>query len=112
MIHLSGFSHKDEANPDGDIEIQFTGLRPGEKFYEELLIGDNTLPTSHSRIMRAAEHALGWDELEPLLFELEAAVKAEDSDAIRALLKKAVPEFNPQSENGDVLMERDESVVH
>lgn len=111
MIHLSGFSHKDEAKPDGDIEIQFTGLRQGEKLYEELLIGDNTLPTSHSRIMRAAEHTLRWDELEPLLFELEAAVKAENSDAIRALLKKAVPEFNPQSENGDVLKERDEPVV-
>lgn len=106
MIHLSGFSHKDESNPDGDIEIQFSGLRPGEKLYEELLIGDNTLPTSHSRIMRASEHALRWDELEPLLFELEAAVKAENSDAIRVLLKKAVPEFEPQCENGDVLRER------
>lgn len=97
MIHLSGFSYKDAANPDGDIEIQFTGLRPGEKLYEELLIGDNTLPTSHQRIMRAAEHALTWKELEPLLFELEAAVKAENSEAIRALLKKAVPEFNLQT---------------
>jgi FlaA1/EpsC-like NDP-sugar epimerase len=97
MIHLSGFSHKDDENPDGDIEIRFLGLRPGEKLYEELLIGDNTLPTSHSRIMRASEHALRWDELEPLLFELEAAVKAENSDAIRLLLKKAVPEFNPLS---------------
>lgn len=103
MIHLSGFSHKDEANPDGDIEIRFTGLRPGEKLYEELLIGDNTLPTSHTRMLRAAEHALSWEELEPLLSELEVAVKNEDNDAIRALLKKAVPEFNPQSENGDVL---------
>ncbi len=104
MIHLSGFSHKDESNPDGDIEIEFSGLRPGEKLYEELLIGDNTLPTSHARIMRASEHALRWDELEPLLFELEAAVKSENSEAIRSLLKKAVPEFNPQSENGDILL--------
>lgn len=111
MIHLSGFSHKDEDNPGGDIEIQFTGLRPGEKLYEELLIGDNTFPTSHTRIMRAAEHTLSWAELEPLLFELEAAIKAENSDAIRALLKKAVPEFNPQSENGDVLKERDGPVL-
>ncbi len=98
MIHLSGFSYKDETNPAGDIEIRFTGLRPGEKLYEELLIGDNTLPTSHQRIMRAAEHALTWEELEPLLFELEAAVKAEDAEAIRALLKRAVPEFCPQVE--------------
>jgi len=103
MIRLSGFSHKDQDNPDGDIEIQFTGLRPGEKLYEELLIGDNTFPTSHSGIMRATEYALSWEELEPLLFELEAAVKAEDSDAIRFLLKKAVPEFSPELENGDVL---------
>lgn len=96
MIHLSGFSHKDEANLGGDIEIRFTGLRPGEKLYEELLIGDNTLPTSHERIMRAAEHALTLAELEPLLFELEAAVKAENAEEIRVLLKKAVPEFVPQ----------------
>ena len=106
MIHLSGFSLKDESNPDGDIEIQFSGLRPGEKLYEELLIGENTLPTFHPRIMRASEYALRWDELELLLVELEAAVKAENSDAIRSLLKKAVPEFEPQSENGDVLRER------
>lgn len=56
--------------------------------------------------MRASEHALRWGELEPLLFELEAAVKTENSDAIRSLLKKAVPEFEPQCENGDVLRER------
>ena len=105
MIHLSGFSLKDESNPDGDIEIQYTGLRPGEKMYEELLIGSNNLATSHSCIMRAAEHALRWEELEPFLFELEAAIKAENSDAIRSLLKKAVPEFIPQSENGDVLLD-------
>lgn len=103
MINLSGFTHVDQENPDGDIEIRFTGLRPGEKLYEELLIGDNTLPTPHSRIMRAAEHALRWEELEPLLFELEAAIKADNSDIVRALLQRAVPEFKPQSENGDVL---------
>lgn len=103
MIHLSGLSHKDEINPTGDVEIRFCGLRPGEKLYEELLIGDNTLPTSHARIMRASEHALRWDELQPLLLELETAVQAENSDAIRSLLKKAVPEFEPQSANRDVL---------
>lgn len=103
MIHLSGFSHKDEKNPDGDIEIQFTGLRPGEKLYEELLIGNNTLPTSHKSIMRAEEHALIWEELEPLLFELEAAVKAENSDAILVLLKKSVAEFNHESGNSGLL---------
>lgn len=105
VIHLSGFSHKDETNPNGDIDIQFSGLRPGEKLYEELLIGDNTLPTSDSRIMRAVEHALSWEALEPLLFELEAAIKADNSDAVRDLLKKVVPEFKPQSDNRDILKE-------
>ena len=104
MIHLSGFSLKDESNPDGDIEIKFTGLRPGEKLYEELTIGENTMPTSNSRIMRATEHALRWEELEPLLFELEAAVKTENNYAIRLLLKKAVPEFNHHSLKGDILL--------
>lgn len=108
MIHLSGLTHKNESNPKGDIEIQFTGLRLGEKLYEELLIGDNTLPTTHARIMRAAEHALTWSELEPLLFELEAAIRAEDGNMIRALLKKAVPEFNPQSENDGLHNEQNE----
>lgn len=99
MIHLSGFSHKDETNPDGDIEIKFTGLRPGEKLYEELLIGDNTLSTAHPRIMRAAEHALTWEELEPLLHKLEDAIRSEDNDAIKLLLKTTVPEFTPKYDN-------------
>lgn len=96
MIHLSGLSLKDKDNPYGDIGIEFTGLRPGEKLYEELLIGDNTQSTSHARIMRATEHALSWMELEPILFELEAAIRADNCESIRTLLKKAVPEFNPQ----------------
>ncbi len=96
MIHLSGFSHKDETNPEGDIEILFTGLRPGEKLYEELLIGDNTFSTSHARIMRATEYAMPWVDLEPFLLELEAAIKIENSDEIRTLLRKVVPEFEPQ----------------
>lgn len=96
MIRLSGFSYKDSENPDGDIEIQFTGLRPGEKLYEELLIGDNTFPTENTRIMRAAEYALSWSNLESILIELEEAVRMEDVGAIRALLKKAVPEYSPQ----------------
>lgn len=103
MIHLSGFSHKDKGNPNGEIEIVYTGLRPGEKLYEELLIVDNVLPTSNSRIMRAMERTVTWDELEPLLLELEAEIKMERSDAIRALLEKAVPEFTPDSENRDLL---------
>lgn len=97
MIHLSGFSHRDDESPDGEIEIQFTGLRPGEKLFEELLIGDSTLKTSHRRILRAIELALTWEELEPVLVQLEAAVKEEDVAVIRSLLKRVVPEFNPQA---------------
>lgn len=103
MIHLSGFSHKDTSNLHGDIEIQFTGLRPGEKLYEELLIGDNTLPTSHPQVMRAIERSLSWDELETLISEMEVAIKTENSKELRTLLKKTVPEFNHESRNGDIL---------
>lgn len=98
MIRLSGLTHQDEMTPDGDIEIRFTGLRPGEKLYEELLIGDNTLPTSHPRIMRAAEQSLSWVDLEPMLLDLEEAVKTEDCVALLALLQKAVPEFKHQTD--------------
>lgn len=93
MIQLSGRSYKDHKNPNGDIEIQFTGLRPGEKLYEELLIGGNTLPTSHPSTLRAVEQYLSWVDLEPILLELEEAVKIEDDNLIIRLLEKAVPEF-------------------
>ncbi len=63
MIHLSGLEVKNKSNPDGDIEINITGLRPGEKLFEELLIGDNVNKTKHPMIMRAKEEMLSWDEL-------------------------------------------------
>ena len=64
MIHLSGFEIKNEDNPDGDIEINYTGLRPGEKLYEELLIGENVKPTQHDLIMSAEEDHLSWPQIE------------------------------------------------
>ncbi len=94
MIHLSGLTHKDHLNPDGDIEIVYSGLRPGEKLFEELLIGENTLPTLHPRIMRALEHSIPWHELDLLLSELDSVIKVENTQAIHQLLKKAVPEFD------------------
>ena len=103
MIHLSGFSYRDELNPDGDIEISFSGLRPGEKLYEELLIGGEILPTSHVRIMRSIEDSLSISALKEILGELELAVKDENGEVVRSLLKKAVPEFVPQSGNADVM---------
>ena len=103
MINLSGFHVKDEETPDGDIEIQYTGLRPGEKLYEELLIGEDVLPTDHPMIMRAEEEMLSWDELKVILDDLESAIDAYDHKRIRDLLIKAVPAFKPQCQVKDHL---------
>ena len=104
MIRLSGFDVKDEENPAGDIEIKFTGLRPGEKLYEELLIGENALPTDHTQIMRAEEEVLPWRKIERLLQEFEFASKANDADKVRELLLEAVTGFNPQCGVEDIIM--------
>lgn len=96
MVHLSGLEVKSEATPDGTIEIQHVGLRPGEKLYEELLIGDNVEGTSHPLIMRAQENELPWDQLNTLLQELNAACTAFDYAQIRALLLQIVAEYEPQ----------------
>lgn len=96
MIRLSGFEVKTDYKPDGDIEIVFTGLRAGEKLYEELLIGDNVSQTSHEKIMRAQETVIDWDSLKPLLAQLQQTVLANDFEAARTVLKQAVTGFNPQ----------------
>ncbi len=103
MIHLSGLQVKDETNPDGDIEIEYIGLRPGEKLYEELLIGDNVLETDNPMIMHAQEDMLAWDDLKPILNELELAIEKCDQQVLRELLIRAVPEFKPQCGIKDVL---------
>ena len=104
MISLSGFDVKDEDKPDGDIEIKFTGLRPGEKLYEELLIGENAMSTDHAQIMRAEEEVLPWRKIERLLQEFEFASKANDADKVRELLLEAVTGFNPQCGVEDIIM--------
>jgi FlaA1/EpsC-like NDP-sugar epimerase len=98
MVELSGLALRDEANPNGDIAIAVTGLRPGEKLYEELLIGDNPMPTSHSRIMKAHEDFLAWDELQAKLVGLGLALDTNDVPLIRALLKEMVPGYQPDGE--------------
>jgi len=103
MIHLSGLQIKDEAHPAGEIEIIYTGLRPGEKLYEELLIGDNVSETSHKRIMRAQEQVIAWSELESMLQILEQASLEDDFEQIRQVLMQAVSGFMPQCEINDVL---------
>ncbi|WP_416560466.1 polysaccharide biosynthesis protein [Limnohabitans sp. yimb22184] len=95
MVELSGLGLKDEANPAGDIEIRITGLRPGEKLYEELLIGDNPMPTHHARIMKAHEDFLPWEQLQPKLNELNLVLDINDVPRIRALLKVLVPGYQP-----------------
>jgi len=103
MIHLSGLEVKDESHPDGDIEIKYTGLRPGEKLYEELLIGGNVSETNNSLIMRAEEDTLSWDELEPILNEFEVAIQDCNQEKLRNLLIEVVPGFQPQCGIEDLL---------
>jgi FlaA1/EpsC-like NDP-sugar epimerase len=95
MVELSGLRVKDEACPQGDIEIEITGLRPGEKRYEELLIGDNPLSTAHPRILKAREEFLPWTELQPQLRALRIATDNNDIEAIRGLLEKLVVGYQP-----------------
>jgi len=95
MIHLSGFIVQDNNNPDGDISIDFTGLRPGEKLYEELLIGDNVTGTEHERIMSAHEAMLPWPLLEKVLTKLDTACHNIDHEEIRSILLTAPTGFAP-----------------
>ncbi len=90
MINLSGLTVRDESAPDGDIAIAITGLRPGEKLYEELLIGDNPAPTTHPRIMMAHEEYMQWPELETQLTKLRSAVESDDVDGIKSVLSRCV----------------------
>ncbi|WP_409290036.1 polysaccharide biosynthesis protein [Pseudomonas sp. KCJK8927] len=98
MIHLSGLSVRSEKNPNGDIAIEFTGLRPGEKLYEELLIGDNVAPTQHPMIMTANEDYLSWEQLKEQLSELCKAVADEDFTRVRQLLRELVSGYSPEGE--------------
>ena len=95
MVELSGLSVRDEENPEGDIEIQVVGLRPGEKLYEELLICDNPMATPHPRIMRAKEEFIAWEELELKLRALEMALSVNDVGLILAMLKELVDGYSP-----------------
>jgi FlaA1/EpsC-like NDP-sugar epimerase len=95
MIELSGLTVRDAENPSGDIEIQITGLRPGEKLFEELLIGNNPSPTSHPRIMKAMEDFIPWMELEEKLGALDRAVKSNDVSSIRQMLENLVLGYTP-----------------
>jgi FlaA1/EpsC-like NDP-sugar epimerase len=93
MVRLSGLSVRDARNPDGDISIECTGLRPGEKLFEELLIDADSQPTAHPLIYRARERAIPPAELWPQLDALEAAIARQDEPAALELLAGLVPEW-------------------
>jgi UDP-N-acetylglucosamine 4,6-dehydratase len=98
LIHLSGLSVRSEKCPHGDIAIDYTGLRPGEKLYEELLIGDNVSATEHPMIMRANEEHLDWDVLKDRLAKLLKAVENDDYPQVRQLLREVVSGYVPEGE--------------
>lgn len=95
MVQLSGLRVRDQDNPRGDIEIQVTGLRPGEKLYEELLIDDQAQATPHARILRAREGYLPWLQLQPLLNDLKSAIDAGDAAQVRQSLQRLVTGYKP-----------------
>ena len=107
MVHLMGYEVKDENSYRGDIAIEYTGLRPGEKLYEELLIGESVTGTEHPKILRAEEETLSWGDLESLLNKMDLACKQIDLKEIRKLLKEAVAGFEPNGEVNDRLLAED-----
>ncbi len=107
MIHLLGFSVKDSKNPQGDIEINYSGLRPGEKLYEELLIGENVAGTNHPKIMTADEEFLPWPEMQRALILMNELCEEMDCEGIVQLLLKVPTGYNPQHEVCDLLWDED-----
>lgn len=95
MVELCGLRVRDAEHPSGDIEIKVTGLRPGEKLYEELLIGDGAEPTHHERIMKAHEGFVSWAELQLDLEKLHEAIEAGDLAGVRSLLERLVSGYRP-----------------
>lgn len=95
IIELSGKTLKDEQHPNGEIEIKTTGLRPGEKLYEELLIGNSPQPTAHAEIMKAQEAFLPWQQLYPQLKTLDLLLQLNDAETIKTMLAKMVPDYAP-----------------
>jgi FlaA1/EpsC-like NDP-sugar epimerase len=93
MIKLMGLTVRDALHPDGDIEVEYSGLRPGEKLFEELLIGSNVTGTEHPMIMRAIEPSPTWEETREILAELAIALNRIDCRQVMALLEKAVREY-------------------
>tara|TARA_Y100000748_G_C15103584_1_gene335414 strand:- start:63 stop:521 length:459 start_codon:yes stop_codon:yes gene_type:complete len=103
LIRLSGLELKDKNNPNGEIEIIFTGLRPGEKLYEELLIGDKVSVTQHRQILRAEEDSFSFEDLNGFISVLKIAEKEENVEDLKEVLKQAVSGFTPEEDVSDVV---------
>lgn len=112
MISLMGLTVRDDQNPDADIEIVYTGLRPAEKLYEELLIGNNVTGTEHPMIMRAMEHSLPWSQVQQVLDELSLALARFDCDRARQLLMQTVAEYRPTGDIQDLVWIRKAALAH
>jgi FlaA1/EpsC-like NDP-sugar epimerase len=103
MVEVAGLKPRDDSNPDGDIEIVFSGLRPGEKLYEELLIGNDPAATTHPRVMMANEGFLPMDQLQAPLARLRKTLEKQDAEAVREQLLALVPDYAPSSASVDWL---------
>ena len=98
MIHLSGLKPIDNNNPDGDIKIKFTGLRPGEKLYEELLIGDDVIQSKHPRIMQAREEKLALNKVEDFIDKIKKSRDLQNENIIKDLLLENVKGYTTEFE--------------
>jgi FlaA1/EpsC-like NDP-sugar epimerase len=111
MIHLAGLTVRDDQHPEGDIEISYTGLRPAEKLYEELLIGNNVTGTQHPMILRAIEHSLPWDRVQELLNEVLEAMGRYDCQRSLQLLSDVVAEYTPAPQPHDLMWARQTTMI-
>ena len=111
MINLMGLSVRDPSNPDGDIEITYTGLRSAEKLFEELLIGDNITKTDHPMIMRAMEHSIPWGRMQQILDTLCSAIQGNDCLRALAILREAVAEYRPEEDVRDFVWTRNAAML-
>ena len=109
QLFIKLFTRTQAAEFDGDITIEFSGLRPGEKLYEELLIGDNVAATQHPMIMRANEDMLSWDELKDRLTQLMHAVHQDDYVQVRQILCNTVSGYSPEGEIVDWVYQQSRS---
>ena len=103
LINLSGLELRDENNPHGDIEVIFTGLRPGEKLYEELLIGENVSKTEHKQILRAEEVFLSIEEIRLYLEKLKIAEKQNDVEELKNIFEEVIDGYHPEENIVDVI---------